>query len=133
MVWGRRCCSDVMFFWLVLHNTIDFVASYYVKLWRCKVISHLPHWFPKTLNPKNGVMSSFDKSIKLCEVLPKLWKYVKFCQKYGVMSSFAKNIELCQILPRFKVCQKYGVVLSLPKLWKYVKFCQKYGIVPSFC
>ncbi len=78
-------------------------------------------------------MLSFDKSIKLCEVLPKLWKYVKFCQKYGVMSSFAKNIELCQILRRFKVCQKYGVVLSLPKIWNCTKFLPKLCKYVMFC
>jgi hypothetical protein len=43
-----------------------------------------------------GVMPSFAKNIKLCHslaefkklcrVLPKLWKYVKFCQKYRVVS-----------------------------------------------
>jgi hypothetical protein len=36
---------------------------------------------------------SFTKFMELCEVLPKLWKYVQFGQKYGVMSTFAKKIE----------------------------------------
>ncbi len=43
--------------------------------------------------------------MELYEVLPKIWNYMKFCQKYkvmsyfchisGVMASFAKNIKLC--------------------------------------
>jgi hypothetical protein len=62
--------------------------------------------------------------VELCKVLPKIWKYVKFCQKdkiscyfcqiYGVMPSFVKNMELCEVLP---------------KIWSYAKFCQKYGVM----
>jgi hypothetical protein len=46
--------------------------------------------------------------MELRQVLPKLWKYVKFwpkiwnygkfCQKYGIVSSFAKFMELCEVL-----------------------------------
>jgi hypothetical protein len=58
------------------------------------------------------------------EVLPKLWNYVKFGQKYKTISGFAKNIELCLSFVKFmELCQ------VLPKIWNYVKFFRKYGIM----
>ncbi len=58
--------------------------------------------------------------MELCQVLPKLWKYVKFgpkiwnygkfCQKYGIVSSFAKFMELCEVLGFRVTC------VSPPKL-----------------
>jgi hypothetical protein len=48
--------------------------------------------------------------MEICEDLPKIWNYMKFCQKYkvmiyfcqiyGVMASFAKNMELYEVLPK---------------------------------
>jgi hypothetical protein len=64
-------------------------------------------------------MSSFAQNIELCQILPKIWNYVKFCQKYGVLWNFAKNMELCQVLPKI-----YNYVLVLPNLWRYVMFWQ---------
>jgi len=52
----------------------------------------------------------FAKIMQVCYVLPEIWSYVKFCQKYGIISSFAKNMELFEILPN---------------LLNYVKFFQK--------
>jgi len=77
---------------------------------------------------KNGSIWSFAKNIKLClsfskfmelcQVLPNLWNYVKFSEKYGIMWSFAKNIKLCFSFAKFmELCE------VLPKIWKYVKFC----------
>jgi hypothetical protein len=53
--------------------------------------------------------------MEICEDLPKIWNYMKFCQKYkvmiyfcqiyGVMANFAKNIKSC---------------LGLPKIWNYM-------------
>ncbi len=52
------------------------------------------------------------------KVLPKLWKYVKFCQIYGVMPNFAKNIEICEVLGlRFRVTW-----VSPPKLGFFLGF-----------
>jgi hypothetical protein len=34
---------------------------------------------------KYGVLPSFAKNMEICDVLPKIWKYVKFCQKYGII------------------------------------------------
>jgi hypothetical protein len=45
-------------------------------------------------------MPSVAKNMEVCEVLPKIWNYMKFCQKYKVMPSFAKNMELCEVLPK---------------------------------
>ncbi len=62
-------------------------------------------------------MSSFAKNMELCQVLPKIWDYVKFCQKYGIIPNFY---------------QKYGVMSSFVKnieLFLYVNFCQKYRVV----
>jgi hypothetical protein len=46
----------------------------------------------------------------ICQVLPKILKFVMFCQQYGVKSSFGKSMELYQVLPKNKVmpsfCQK---------------------------
>jgi hypothetical protein len=50
-------------------------------------------------------MLSFAKNIEICEILPEIWNYMKFCQKY-------KNY-----------------VLVLPNLWSYAKFCQKYKVM----
>jgi hypothetical protein len=71
-------------------------------------------------------MPSFAKNMEICEVLPKIWDYMKFCQKYkvmcqfyqiyGIMPSFAKNIKLC-----FNFFN--------PNLWSFVKFCQKYKVM----
>jgi len=49
------------------------------------------------------IMWSFAKNMELCEVLPKIWNYVKFCRKYGVMPSFVKNMELYEVSPKNKV------------------------------
>jgi hypothetical protein len=58
---------------------------------------------------------------------PKIWNYVKFCQKYGVMSSFAKHIELSLSFAKFmELCQ------VLPKIWNCTIFCQNYGNMLSF-
>ncbi len=27
----------------------------------------------------------FAKNMEICEVLPKIWNYMKFCQKYGII------------------------------------------------
>jgi hypothetical protein len=72
--------------------------------------------------------------VELCQILPKIWNYVKFCQKYGIMPSFAKHMELCfsfaknmklyEILPKL-----YSYASVLPNSWNYVKFCQKYEII----
>jgi hypothetical protein len=60
--------------------------------------------------------------MELCQVLPNIWKYVKFCQKYGVMPSFAKNIKLCVSFAKYmEICD------VLPKIWSYAKFCQGLG------
>jgi hypothetical protein len=40
--------------------------------------------------------------MEICEVLPKIWNYMKFCQKY----------EICEVLP---------------KIWNYMKFCPGLG------
>jgi hypothetical protein len=66
----------------------------------------------------------FAENMELWEVLPNLWSYAKFCQKYRVYvlvlpnlwsyASFAKFMELYEILP---------------KIWNYVKFCQKYRVM----
>jgi hypothetical protein len=70
------------------------------------------------------VESSFAKFMYLCEVLPKIWNYVKFCQKYRNISGFAKNIGLYLNFVKFmKFCQ------ILPNLWSYSKFCQKYKVM----
>jgi RAB protein geranylgeranyltransferase component A len=55
---------------------------------------------------KYGSWVNFAEHMELCQGLPKIWKYVKFCQTYGVVPrfcqkygrllSFAKNMELCQ-------------------------------------
>jgi hypothetical protein len=67
---------------------------------------------------------SCAKFMESCEVLPKIWNYVKFCQKYRIISSFVKNIELFfNFVKNMKLCE------VLPKIWNYVKFCQKYIIV----
>jgi hypothetical protein len=43
--------------------------------------------------------------MELCQVLPKLWKYVKFSQKYRIMASFAKNMEFYQIFAKIiEIC-----------------------------
>jgi hypothetical protein len=52
--------------------------------------------------------------------LPKIWNYVKFCQKYGIMRSFAENMELYEVLPKIwsyaKICQKNKLYVVLPKI-----------------
>ncbi len=55
-------------------------------------------------------MLCFARNMELCQVLPKIWNYFKFCQKYEIILNFAKNMELFEILPN---------------LLNYVKFCQK--------
>jgi hypothetical protein len=62
--------------------------------------------------------------MELCQVLPKIWNYVKFCQKYRIISSFAKSIRLGLSFAKFMELRQV-----LPKIWNYVKFCQKYGII----
>jgi hypothetical protein len=51
-------------------------------------------------------MLSFAKNMELCQVLPKIWSLVKFCQINGVMPSFAKNMELYQVFVKImKICE----------------------------
>jgi hypothetical protein len=45
-------------------------------------------------------MRSFAENMELYEVLPKIWNYVKFCQKYGIMQCFAENMELCEVFTK---------------------------------
>jgi hypothetical protein len=56
-------------------------------------------------------MWRFAKNMEIREVLPKIWNYMKFCQKYkvmtyfcqiyGVMPNFAKNTKLCFFQKQF--------------------------------
>jgi hypothetical protein len=46
---------------------------------------------------KYGNMLNFAKNMELCQVLLKIWSYVRLCQKYGVMLRCAKNMELYQV------------------------------------
>ncbi len=48
------------------------------------------------------------------EVLPKIWNYLKFCQKYRIILSFVKNIELYQVL-------NIGLCLNFAK---FMELCQ---------
>jgi hypothetical protein len=52
--------------------------------------------------------------MELCQVLPKIWNSVKFCQKYRVVSRF---------------CQIYEVMPSFAKIMKnMLSFAKKDGI-----
>ncbi len=54
-------------------------------------------------------MPNFSKDMELCEVLPKIWNYMKFCEKYKVMCQF------------------------LPNLWSYAKFMKTGLPNPALC
>jgi len=66
--------------------------------------------------------------MELCQVLPKIWSYVEFYQKYGIMLSFAKNMEFCQVLP--KICNYFYMSIFAKNIElrlsfaKFMEFCQ---------